>query len=680
MKSNSLFLLFGIAATLVACDPDNEMPTPSAQEGIQALSIPAGFDFSTTKSVAVNFSAVGRDNSPIPNVVYRIFDNNPAEDGKLLQTVRLDETGTARSTIDLPTFLEEVWVTSTFIGVTPVAIVPVTGSQITYSFNASQPQLMPDTYYDSFISNETGSNERMAASNEEFMTLGSWNEKGTPEYLLEPDRIPVGLLKNLNASLPEQKDVRDHNPKLLDNKFKQELYVNEDAEVWVTYVHVGGSYRNAIGYYWYKEGEAPKTASEIKNRTIIFPNVQAGVLKSGDKVKLRGPLDGAFGKGTYIGWFLISNGWQRDELTNGNGVFYADKNLNTENSEEEDREQMVFLHDASQQVLLMGWEDIRRDLRGCDHDFNDVVFYASWNPLTSVDASEYAPVETEEKDGDGDGVSDDQDEYPEDSERAFNNYSPGEGTYGTLLFEDLWPSFGDYDMNDLVVDYTVKEVSDATNRIKEIQFTTVIRATGAGFQNGFGIQLPVASDQVLMVEGNSLSTGEIKNLPSGVEQGQDLATVIITDNVNQKLPFMANVSQDNPHQAEDTIRVRIVFKETVRKGDLGTAPYNPFLIIDQDRDREVHLMNKRPTDLMNKNWLGTGDDDSSTEQDRYFVSKKGFNWALHVPVSIAYTREKVDFTKAYRRFADWANSGGQRHNDWYLPIDEQVNSEALYRK
>lgn len=102
MTKNSLFLLLVTVATLIACNPENEMPNPSAQDGIQGMTIPAGFDFSTTRSVAVNFSAVGRDNSPIPNVVYRIYDENPNENGKLLQTVRLDQTGTAKSTIDLP--------------------------------------------------------------------------------------------------------------------------------------------------------------------------------------------------------------------------------------------------------------------------------------------------------------------------------------------------------------------------------------------------------------------------------------------------------------------------------------------------------------------------------------------------------------------------------------------------
>ena len=270
--------------------------------------------------------------------------------------------------------------------------------------------------------------------------------------MIEADKISEQLLKNINSSLPERKDIRSSNPEALNEKYKRELFVSEDAEVWVTYVHTGGSYRNAIGYYYYKEGEAPKTAADIKNKTIIFPNAQAGVLSPGDKVKLVGPKDGAFEKDTYIGWFLISNGWQGG-LGYGNGVFYADKDLNTANNKEDLRDQMVFLYDATEQILLMGWEDIRRDYSSCDHDFNDVMFYASWNPITSVDLSDYVPIDSDEKDKDGDGVADSQDEYPEDAERAFNNYSLGENTFGTLLFEDLWPSFGDYDLNDLVIDY-----------------------------------------------------------------------------------------------------------------------------------------------------------------------------------------------------------------------------------
>jgi len=60
-------------------------------------------------------------------------------------------------------------------------------------------------------------------------------------------------------------------------------------------------------------------------------------------------------------------------------------------------------------------------------------------------------------DSDGDGVPNDEDAYPYDTERAFNNFYPS-GDYASLAFEDLWPGLGDYDFNDLVLDYTIEKV------------------------------------------------------------------------------------------------------------------------------------------------------------------------------------------------------------------------------
>ncbi len=58
-------------------------------------------------------------------------------------------------------------------------------------------------------------------------------------------------------------------------------------------------------------------------------------------------------------------------------------------------------------------------------------------------------------DADGDGVPNDEDDYPNDGDRAFDNYYPANGP-GTLAYEDLWPGKGDYDFNDLVLDYRFK--------------------------------------------------------------------------------------------------------------------------------------------------------------------------------------------------------------------------------
>ncbi len=56
----------------------------------------------------------------------------------------------------------------------------------------------------------------------------------------------------------------------------------------------------------------------------------------------------------------------------------------------------------------------------------------------------------------GDGVPNDEDDYPEDPTRAFNSYDTA-----SVAFEDLWPAMGDYDFNDLVLGCTYKIVTNA---------------------------------------------------------------------------------------------------------------------------------------------------------------------------------------------------------------------------
>lgn len=45
---------------------------------------------------------------------------------------------------------------------------------------------------------------------------------------------------------------------------------------------------------------------------------------------------------------------------------------------------------------------------------------------------------------------------------------PFDAQHGTLAFKDLWPSKGDYDFNDLVVDYTYKRLK-SVGGITDIQ-------------------------------------------------------------------------------------------------------------------------------------------------------------------------------------------------------------------
>lgn len=71
-------------------------------------------------------------------------------------------------------------------------------------------------------------------------------------------------------------------------------------------------------------------------------------------------------------------------------------------------------------------------------------------------------------DTDGDGIPDDDDDYPNDAAKAFDNYYPNPSSYASYAFEDLWPNMGDYDFNDLVIRFRINPITNANNKVVEL--------------------------------------------------------------------------------------------------------------------------------------------------------------------------------------------------------------------
>ena len=275
-------------------------------------------------------------------------------------------------------------------------------------------------------------------------------------------------------------------------------------------------------------------------------------------------------------------------------------------------------------------------------------------------------------DQDGDGVPDAEDAYPKDPARAFNNYSPVTG-FGSLAFEDLWPGTGDYDFNDLVLDYRFKTVTNSNNKVTEVISTFVIRAIGAGLQNGFGFQLPGAGIAGADVEvtGYKLKESFINLNPNGTEAGQDKITVIVFDNVCKIMPspggFGVNTVPGNTYVKPDTTIVTVSFKpNTYAIEDLLIDSFNPFMIVNLDRGKEIHLPDNPPTSLVNPSYFKTSEDNSDPASGRYYKTKSNLPWAVRISSSFDYTNESAQITSAYLKFAAWAESGGVQYTDWYL--------------
>lgn len=220
-----------------------------------------------------------------------------------------------------------------------------------------------------------------------------------------------------------------------------------------------------------------------------------------------------------------------------------------------------------------------------------------------------------EEDDDGDGIINFYDEYPEDADKAYDTYTPSIYGIGSLAFEDLWPAKGDYDFNDLVVNYQFITVSNSNDEVVEIKCNFTVKNIGASFQSGFGLELPFSKDLIESVSGFNHTSGNINIDGKGLEDGQDNPVIIVFDNAfdNDGQQLTVIISLVNPTGPEI----------------IGVPPFNPFIFRTDNRGQEIHLPDHTPTNLVDETLFGTVQDDSNITESRYYKTTSNLPWAIH---------------------------------------------------
>ena len=362
-----------------------------------------------------------------------------------------------------------------------------------------------------------------------------------------------------------------------------------------------------------------KTKSPKKNKItkiIAFPNItktsQASIF-SCDQVALK-YWDGTqfqdeFPAGVAIGLFVQPNGFSTNDGTIGNpgkgnawnATKYSSSNLNNQ----EKRGTIALLDVISTQMVTIGFED------GTDNNFSDATFYLDIEQKDAVEKNTIPDLP------DGNAPT------PDDNAQT---------TVGTLTYEDKWPEEGDYDMNDVMVDYesTIYKTL-GNNKITKIIDKFTPRHNGGIYNNGFGYQLTnitYTDVKSVTIEGPERPTF-IGN--DNMESGQTYPTVILFDNIKNVIGKTYTVTIEIANADYNKL----------------IPPYNPFIICstDQGRGKEVHLVNYLPTNKADNSLWGTGEDASQPENNLFYVS-------------------------AYPGFAEWVKSSGAQNKGWYLHKNE----------
>ncbi len=650
------------------------------------LVIPDGFTFATSKSVNVNIEARDNGGNVLKNVAFDLYvKDKDGQDSVFLMTARTDEQGLYNSKLKLEPSADRIIAITNYIGLPAYQTSEVgTSSNVKLSFgteNTVRDGLVQGIEPNSGGGSETGgSGGGLSPETTLFTYMGSVNSLGVPQYLMKKgDVVSQDVLNMVNATLPEGRPVPQYNPEYITSSTQNNIVLKDSAEVWVTFVHEGAGYRNAIGYYSYPTNNPPTTASAITTKKIIFPNASfvnsGGSLKTGDKVSL-----GRFSAGTTIGWFLVPDGWvpsQKSVSDANHPIRYSDRNLNTFTSSAY-RSHTVLLADAARQLLLLGFEDLDRP--SGDNDFNDAIFYATANPFTAINTTNMVQTKPYGTDADNDGVPDSQDAAPNDPTYAFVQYWPSATAFGTLAFEDSYPSKGDFDMNDMVIDNQFELRLNAANKVTSMRPKFTLKAMGASYRNGFGFELPISPSNIASVTGAKLKENIISLNSNGTESGQQKAVFIPFDN-GYNLMYtpgggFVNTEKDKSKIAYDTIKMVINFSTPISVSELGDAPYNPFIFVNRVRSHEVHLAGNRPTSLANLALFGTGDDNSGS--GKYYQTKNNLPWAIQLPTSFAYPVEREPINKAYLKFNEWSESKGTLYPDWYKALPSYRNVLKIY--
>lgn len=494
--------------------------------------------------------------------------------------------------------------------------------------------------------------------------IGYQQNIGKPDNLIySRNEYSSDFFARINNALPES----ELNEAFITDDAGSTISLNEEAEVFITFIHEGAGYRNAFGYFLFDPDNPPTTHEEV-DEIIVFPNLSYPHLTKGHRLSL-----GTFPAGTNIGFFIAANGyWYATGVKPFKAPYYYSlQGLNPESTPAL-RQHTVLLYDEEVSEVIIGFEDLPRTWG--DNDFNDAVFSVKTTPSTAIDRNNLVTM-PEENDSDADGISDETDEFPNDYNRAFSSYFPSQDTHVTLAFEDNWPKVGDYDFNDLVIKERLQITYDGNANISGFIMHGYIMARGASNENGFALRLidiapETIGDASLTINGQTFSKStESFQTDAVIQLWSNTHDFTQTGESGQCTHFNTNKSCASFAPVAFTLDVDF----TTSVASLNHSIFDFFIFRTNDRSHEIHFAGYAPTDLFDEGRFGRFDDTSDAQTGRYFKTEDNLPWAMKISDDWNYPREYIDILWAYPDFEPWVESSGNENVDWYKTSDRSTH-------
>ncbi len=710
----SSFLFITLSALFVGCNNDKDYYDPNYAPQISGIL--NFFDFKS--SVNVSFDLILDEPEA---TTYNVYTENPfqmLECGSIVMKeitpvtfISTDDNGVYSGTVTLPANLQKFYLYN--LHPDKVLSATVSGSVATIDEDYAAPE------NDNFVM-ETAASKGTRAFNDNYggCKLLTLHPDGTSKTWDE-NQVPTNATNtkgdSYNRSSEEAKMYRQlynvskalgfvegKTPTYdIQQDIATDLVVKEGAsptDVKVTFVGGFTGATSTLAYYCY-DGNNPPAAKEITKlpKAIIFYN-SAPEQYNNSKCKIRSGMtvtlryikpDGTFGNswpsGTKIGFVSYNN-------KNVQYPMYSTPFNNKKFTKEGTNywfgccATIPYQFTDNKVHILMGMEDWNYN-GGGDKDMNDIIL-----EIHGV-TTKLPPIVTT-----GEQIA------------AENK--------GLLIFEDNWPSMGDYDLNDLVVTYNLKKTFERVTTIDnnssdpkvtitysnpKITDTFVLKHYGANYDNSFAYEMNLDNNEV---DGG-------KNAISITRDGQtDFDYEVIEVNTHRYIIYVQHYVKTSgfglEHRAQAldfwntpqanrninyTVTVPIKFRE-----NSSTAPtfpnldtyFNPFILkyakdntSGNNYSMEIHCIGKAPSHpnalaaydtfaTKGENNIGKSDLWPHNGEHEWYSAKDNFPFAINFNadsdasvLQFNYPDEQQKIGDKYTYFKDWANSGGTQHTDWW---------------
>lgn len=271
-------------------------------------------------------------------------------------------------------------------------------------------------------------------------------------------------------------------------------------------------------------------------------------------------------------------------------------------------------------------------------------------------------------------------------------YFPSKSGYATVMFEDLFPSKGDMDVNDAVFDLNMEFHVDNQTRVRSFQINIVPRACGSFYREiALAASLNSGNGLTYISEISHSNTNEPGGIFSSVpsargtympEPGNRFDVIPLTGDFRSyfsgNTELFINVRDEDPYIPTQPFSVfvtilpsmtftvsALTFLEAPQPGRVNLDIFGIF----GSRSLEVHFKGAVPTNFFNYAYfLSTYKTDFSTVDN--------WVWAILSDRSISYPKEYVKIYHAYPNFKIWAESGGNAASVWHNP----AIADSLYSK